>query len=182
MAEENKIIIIEIKAFCSDPDKIELILKELNADFIGIDHQIDTYFNVNYGRLKLREGNIENALIHYDREDKSGPKKSKVLIYKSNPDSELKEILVHSLGILTVVNKKRKIYFIDNIKFHIDEVSNLGTFVEIEAIDTNRSLGEEQLNKQCQKFLQLFGIKENDLIPVSYSDMLIEEENRNKIK
>ena len=175
MTQQNKYNIIEIKAFCSDPKKIELILKESNADFVGTDHQSDTYFKVNKGRLKLREGNIENALIHYNREDKAGPKKSEVLIYKSKPDSDLKKILGHSLGILTIVNKVRKIYFINNIKFHIDEVENLGSFVEIEAIDNSGSLKDEKLLKQCQKYLQLFGIKENDLISVSYSDMLMEK-------
>jgi len=29
------------------------ILKSRNADFKGADHQIDTYFNVSQGRLKL---------------------------------------------------------------------------------------------------------------------------------
>lgn len=58
---------IEIKAKSTQQDKIRKILKDLGADFKGTDHQIDTYFNVVSGRLKLREGNIENALIHYER-------------------------------------------------------------------------------------------------------------------
>ena len=33
------------------------------------------------------------------------------------------------------MDKKREIYFIHNVKFHIDNVKNLGTFIEIEAID-----------------------------------------------
>lgn len=61
---------IEIKAKSNNQDAIREILKSKNADVKGIDHQIDTYFNVNFGRLKLREGNIENHLIHYQREDK----------------------------------------------------------------------------------------------------------------
>ena len=54
---------IEIKAKCQVPEKIHQILRKKEAEFKGIDHQIDTYFNVNDGRLKLREGNIENHLI-----------------------------------------------------------------------------------------------------------------------
>ena len=61
---------IEIKAKSDNQTMIREILTSKNADFKGIDHQIDTYFNVNFGRLKLREGNIENHLIHYQREDK----------------------------------------------------------------------------------------------------------------
>src|SRR3989344_6657644 len=107
---------IEIKAKSNNQDKIRDILKSRNADFKGIDHQIDTYFNVNFGRLKLREGKIENFLIYYDREDKEGPKQSNVILFKSDPKSSLKEILKTSLGALIVVDKQREIYFIENVK------------------------------------------------------------------
>lgn len=164
---------IEIKAKSNNQEKIREILKSQNADFKGIDHQIDTYFKVNSGRLKLREGEIENRLIYYKREDKKGPKQSDVILYNSSPKSLLKEILAKSLGVLVVVDKKREIYFIDNVKFHIDNVKGLGTFIEIEAIEDKNSKGENKLLKQCQFFLDLFKIPEKDLISVSYSDMLI---------
>ncbi len=167
------IINIEIKARCHDPEPIRAILKQRNAIFKGEDHQVDTYFNCNHGRLKLREGNIENHLIHYDREDQAGPKKSAVTLYQPQPDSSLKEILTKALGVLVVIDKYREIYFIDNVKFHIDQVESLGSFVEIEAIDKMRLIGQDQLAKQCEKFIQLFQIKHNDLIEYSYSDMLL---------
>lgn len=85
---------IEIKAKCNDHDKIRSVLKSHNADFKGIDHQIDTYFKVNNGRLKLREGNIENFLVFYERENKEGPKQSDVILFKSDPNSSLKETLL----------------------------------------------------------------------------------------
>ena len=78
---------IEIKAKSNNQDKIREILKSKNANFKGIDHQIDTYFKVNNGRLKLREGKIENHLIHYQRENKKGPKQSNIILFKSNPKS-----------------------------------------------------------------------------------------------
>ena len=58
-----KVINVEIKALCSDHERIRCILLEKNADFIGMDHQVDTYFRTVSGRLKLREGTIENNLI-----------------------------------------------------------------------------------------------------------------------
>ncbi|MBI4983212.1 class IV adenylate cyclase [Candidatus Woesearchaeota archaeon] len=164
---------IEIKAKSSNQDAIRELLKSRNANYIGIDHQIDTYFNVPFGRLKFREGNIENHLIHYDREDKDGPKQSNVILYKSTPNSSLKEILTKSLGILVVVDKRREIYFIDNVKFHIDIVKDLGTFIEIEAIDTTPNIGRDKLLEQCNFYMGLFKISQNDLISVSYSDLLL---------
>ena len=166
---------IEIKARCNDHEKIRSILKSRNADFKGTDHQIDTYFKVDNGRLKLREGNIENFLVFYEREDKEGPKKSDVILFKSDPSSSLKGILLKSLGALVVVDKQREIYFIENVKFHIDTVMNLGTFMEIEAIDSDGSYKKEKLLEQCQSYLKLFGIPKDDLVSVSYSDLLLKK-------
>lgn len=164
---------IEIKARSNNQDLIRELLKSYKAEFKGVDHQIDTYFKVNSGRLKLREGNIENSLVHYDREDIEGPKRSNVTFYKSSDKNSLKEILAKALGILVVVDKSREIYFIDNVKFHIDAVKDLGTFVEIEAIDFDGKIGKDKLYEQCQYYLNLFKIKEEDLISDSYSDILL---------
>ena len=61
---------IEIKAKCNNQEEIRKILQSKNADFKGVDHQINTYFKANSGRLKLREGNIENVLAWYQKENK----------------------------------------------------------------------------------------------------------------
>ena len=167
---------IEIKAHCSNKENIRKILKGKNADFKGIDRQTDTYFIVKKGRLKLREGNIENCLIHYDREDISGPKKSDVSLFPIQKKSSLKQMLLNSFEMLVKVEKTREIYFIDNLKFHLDTVENLGNFIEIEAIDKNGEIGAKTLLKQCQEYLNLFKIKEQDLIENSYSDMILDNE------
>ena len=94
-----KHLIIEMKAKCGDREAVRRILRSRNADFKGTDHQIDTYFQARDGRLKLREGNIENYLIFYKRGDKAGPKQSDVILFETKPGSPLKEILVKSVGI-----------------------------------------------------------------------------------
>jgi predicted adenylyl cyclase CyaB len=144
--------------------------------FKGTDHQIDTYFKVPHGRLKLREGNIENNLIYYEREEKcaaGGLKESRYIVYSFDPESSLKELLIRALDALVVVEKERDIYFIDNVKFHIDTVRDLGTFLEIEATDKEGTISKEKLLAQCAFFLELFKISQNDLIPASYSDLLL---------
>ncbi len=60
-------LIVEIKARCDDHDRIRSFLTSRRAVFRGTDRQVDTYFKVNHGRLKLREGTIENFLVCYDR-------------------------------------------------------------------------------------------------------------------
>lgn len=170
---------VEIKARCYDTKKIREILNEHNADFKGVDHQIDTYFRTNNGRLKLRQGNIENYLIYYEREDKEGPKQSDVVLMPTVLHSDsLKDILTKSLGVLVSVDKKREIYFIGNVKFHIDNVTNLGSFVEIEAINFQGNFYKDVLLDQCNHYMRLFGINEDDLISVSYSDLLIKMQTK----
>ena len=167
---------IEFKAICSTPDMIREILKSKQADFKGIDHQIDTYFNVDSGRLKLREGTIETALIHYERHDQEGPKQSDVILFHPDPTqlSSLKKILQKTLGIKVIVDKEREIYFIDNVKFHIDTVQDLGSFIEVEAIDNDGSIGIQKLQQQCDYYLDLFKVSPANLVALSYSDLIIE--------
>lgn len=168
------ILNIEIKARCENPDHIRTILNKHNADFKGTDHQIDTYFKVPEGRLKLRRGTIENNLIFYKRSNQKGPKSSNINLVPAEHPEKLHTLLESALGIKVVVDKEREIYFIDNVKFHIDEVKGLGSFVEIEAIDEDRSIGKEKLHQQCQKYLQLFKIQEDQLVAESYSDLLMD--------
>jgi predicted adenylyl cyclase CyaB len=163
---------VEIKARCANRQRIHDLLSSQNARFVGEDHQVDTYFLVQNGRLKLREGTIENALIFYERADQAGPKKSAVTMYVCEPNPSLKATLSAALGVKTVVDKRRAIYFLDNVKFHVDEVQGLGSFVEIEAIALHGERTEAELRGQCQFYLQLLEIQETDLLEQSYSDLM----------
>lgn len=150
------------------------ILITQGARYIGRDHQIDTYYQTPKGRLKLRCGNIENALIAYTRKNVSSPKLSDVLLYKTLDAASLQEILDRTFDRQTVVDKTRDIYFIDNIKFHVDDVQGLGVFVEIEAIDEAGRFGEDELRKQVTQYMKILGITHEDLLTHSYGDMIPE--------
>jgi adenylate cyclase, class 2 len=154
---------VEFKAKVNEIESYEQKLLTLQPIFIGLDHQVDTYFNASYGRLKLREGNIENALIQYNRENIAGSKQSDVILYQHQPDPALKKILTLQMGVKMIVDKKRKIYFVDNVKFHFDVVEGLGTFLEVEAID---------LRSQCDYYKEFFELKDADMLEGSYSDMV----------
>ena len=163
----------EFKARSPRVDELEALLLQHQPRFVGLDHQIDTYFHVHQGRLKLREGTIEHALIHYERSNTAGAKQSDVILYQHAPDPSLKAILTKALGIKTVVDKRRKIYFIDNVKFHFDQVEGLGSFVEVEAIDKDGSIGLDTLQEQCARYAQLFGLDDSQYLAESYSDLLL---------
>lgn len=165
----------EFKAQIAGIEQYEEKLLKLNPKYIGLDHQKDTYFNANKGRLKLREGNIENSLIQYERENVADSKLSKILLYEHRPHPALKDILTDQLGVTVVVVKKRKIYFVDNVKFHFDIVDGLGTFLEVEAIESKERRTIEALKEQCSYYFEFFKLKNADLIGVSYSDLLLEK-------
>lgn len=165
--------LIEIKAKCRHPGRIREILRQSGADFKGTDEQTDTYFKCTKGRLKLRQGLIENNLIFYKRPNQPGPKQSDVQLFPVKEQSDnLKNILFETMGVLKTVSKKREIYFIDNVKFHIDTIANLGSFMEIEAIGIAGETPVDLLRSQCRHYLELFDIREDDLITHSYSDMI----------
>jgi adenylate cyclase class 2 len=172
---------IEFKAKAINIKQLEEKLLTLHPVFKGEDHQIDTYFNVSQGRLKLREGNIENALIYYERADTADAKQSNVMLYQHQPSDALKDILIEVHGIKVVVDKKRRIHFVDNVKFHFDEVRSLGTFVEVEAIDKDGGIGVEKLKEQCDFYFDFFELHNDDYINYSYSDLLLSINNDSNV-
>jgi len=163
---------IEIKARCADPARVRSLLKSHRAIFRGLDHQVDTYFRVPSGRLKLREGNIEKALIFYKRTNRKNSKKCDSVLYTCPDGRSLKKVLGGSLGVWAVVDKKREIYFIRNVKFHIDKVRDLGSFVEIEVFSRQGNAREKKLREQCEFYQKLLEIKKRDLVADSYSDQI----------
>lgn len=163
---------IEIKAICNYPLQVREILLAHGADYIGTDVQEDTYFNCREGRLKLRIGLIETNLIFYKRPDLPGLKQSDFKLVRLEDASALNEVLTIALGVTKVVRKSREIYYIGNVKFHIDTLAGLGSFVEIEAGNILADKSVDELRAQCEFYTLLLGITPNDLLTQSYSDMI----------
>lgn len=165
---------IEIKARCDEPEPVRQRLLAEGADFRGTDRQVDTYFRVPRGRLKLRRGNIENTLIFYRRPDRAGPKQADVTLYPAAPGDSLYDLLTAAMDVLVEVRKTREIYFVGNVKFHIDTVEGLGRFIEIEAIDADGTLGVDAIRRQCDHWMRELSVRPEDLVEPSYSDLLMQ--------
>lgn len=162
---------IEIKARITDYDKVKSLIEELCPIPIQTEHQEDTFFNTHKGRLKLRETKTDSALIYYDRKDSFQPIQSDIAIsFIENPDT-LKSVLSNSIGIRGVVKKKRILYKYAQTRIHLDNVENLGKFIELEVV-----LKSDQTSKDgktiAYKLMEMLGIKKTDLIDVAYIDLI----------
>jgi len=141
--------------------------------------QDDTFFNIEKGRLKLRTFSKDKGeLIFYERSNSSGPKRSDYFIYKTENPYELKKLLQISLGIRGVVRKKRFLYLVDNTRVHLDEVENLGTFLELEVV-LNTEQTENEGKEIAKDFMDKLNIDKKDLIDLAYIDLL-EKQNLSK--
>jgi len=84
----------------------------------------------------------------------------------------VREILEAALPVRVRVRKTREIFFIDNVKFHLDTVDGLGSYVEIEAQGREGTPPREVLEAQAAQWRAKLGIADADLEPRSYSDLL----------
>lgn len=168
---------VEIKARTRRSAAIHQYLMVHGAECKGTDSQKDTYFNVSMGRLKLRQGAIENNLIYYNRADMAGPRSSEFDLAAVNEPDAMLQVLSQALGVKVTVAKKRTIYYLANVKFHLDEIDGLGSFVEIEAGNKLADLPVEKLQEQCDHYIKAFEIDPGDFIHLSYSDLLLNRVN-----
>jgi predicted adenylyl cyclase CyaB len=168
----------EVKARTSRQADIRVWLLANGAELRGTDFQTDTYFHLplGAGRLKLRQGNIENSLIHYRRSDDAEARVSDVALSPVADAASLKNILERALGVLVEVKKRREIYFIENVKFHLDDLEGLGQFVEIEAIATSPDIPVEHLQAQCARYMAALKIQPEDILAESYSDLILQNQ------
>jgi predicted adenylyl cyclase CyaB len=166
-----KLLNFEFKARLRDEKRVRAVLKRLHARLVGTDRQADTYFRVPSGRLKVREGRIENALIYYRRSNTPRARRAEVEIMLLPRRNSVRRILTCALGLLASVDKRREIYFVRNVKIHLDRVRRLGKFLEVEAISRTGDL--KKVRAQAHYFQKLFGILSSDIVGKSYADLIL---------
>jgi adenylate cyclase class 2 len=165
---------IEIKAKYPDLSKARRIAKGLKTRFEAQDLQVDTYFKTHAGRLKLRESSRGYAeLIPYQRPDQKGPKTCHYAVIPVKEPRKVKSLLRTLLGVDAVVEKKREIFLVKNVRIHLDRVKNLGNFLEFEAVFKNDSPGNRKAEKaKVEKLLRAFEVSPKNLLKNSYREMV----------
>ena len=147
---------LELKVRCSDDVTLDMLAGRAmvgGAAYARTMGQRDTYFAVPRGRLKLREwwreedggggsqpghayedGEAGAALISYARPDHSGSRYSEYRIVPVDDPQALVPVLTGTLGTRAVVEKRRALYRYGNTRIHLDLVTSLGAFVELETL------------------------------------------------
>jgi predicted adenylyl cyclase CyaB len=163
---------IEVKIRIFDSVRIRSLIVSSGARDEGELHQIDTFFQGSK-RLKLREfGENQTAeLIAYDRPDIEGLRTSDYRIYTTSNLSGLKETLSFGLKVTHTVEKKRHLYLLRRTRIHLDEVTNLGHFLELEVVlghNDDVCSGE----KEAEEILRLLELQNAARISGSYCDLI----------
>jgi predicted adenylyl cyclase CyaB len=163
---------VEIKARVSDAIGLEERLTRLKVDFKQELHQVDTFFCVPHGRLKLREfGDGTAELIHYHRADRSEAKLSDYERVAVTDAQRTRSLLTRALGIRGTVTKNRTVMLVCKTRVHIDTVEGLGRFLELEVVlDETETIAAGEATAVA--ILRLLEIPAGDLISGAYIDLL----------
>jgi predicted adenylyl cyclase CyaB len=163
---------IEIKARVRDAERLAQLVELLCDDAPRTLVQRDVFFFAAQGRLKLRITEPDGAyLVHYDREDTSGPRPSEYVLSEVSDPATLERTLTAALGVRGEVRKVRKLYMVGNTRIHLDRVEGLGDYVELEAV-VGPEQSVEQGYRHVNELLEELKIDQQDLVDVAYFDLL----------
>ncbi len=157
-----------LKAKLNDLEDVEKRLLKMNSKYVGLDKQVDNYFETTTGKLKLRQGNIEKLITHYERIVEEDIEKTIVYRYEKNPSEDQINELRGTFRHLGTICKERKIYTVENIKIHLDKLPNGESFIEIEAIDRTSRYTDEELKSQCFNIKSKLGIRDIEMVRTGY--------------
>jgi adenylate cyclase class IV len=170
---------LEIKVHCDEVvlDLVRERVSEQGAVFQSI-RQIDTYFAVTRGRLKLREIDAElepctAELIAYQRPDRSGSRWSD---YQRIPvpldtSAGLKRALEAACGVAAVVDKQREVAILRRTRVHLDRVAGMGCFVELETVAGDGD-DDGDLAREHAEIVAALGLEALQIVAGSYGDLI----------
>lgn len=165
---------IEIKARVTNPAALREKAAAL-ADEGPIEiAQDDTFFHCSAGRLKLRAFSATRGeLIFYRRTDEHGPKES---YYVRTPTAEpetLRQTLALAYGEVGRVRKQRVLFLVGRTRIHLDNVENLGDFMELEVVLRDDESADAGV-REAEELMRRLDIKSSQLVDRAYVDLLVE--------
>ena len=163
---------VEIKARVADLPRLRDRVAALALGPPQALEQTDTFFPLPGGRLKLRRfGDGAGELILYQRPDGPGPRESAYFRMDCRDPADLGAILRRRLGARGVVEKRREVFLVGRARIHLDEVRDLGAYLEIEVV---LDAGEPAARGECEAraLLAVLDVPESALEARAYIDLL----------
>jgi predicted adenylyl cyclase CyaB len=161
-----------LKAVAGDHARLRRILRTLGAKHEPrpLD-QVDRYFVVPHGRLKLRQrrGQQTAELICYVRPDAKRARASEYQTLTVEDPAGMLRLLRTMFPAGVCVRKRRDLWLFGETRVHLDQVSRLGRFVEIEAPFTRNAAEARRVMRMLRERL---GIRPGDVLACSYADLL----------
>lgn len=164
---------VEIKARAERPGQLEEIAAVLRGRGLveRILVQRDTFFRCETGRLKLREEGGAAELIFYSRGAAAAARESRYWRAAVAEGGAMAALLGAAHGTSGVVEKRRRLFLVGQTRVHLDEVTGLGDFLELEVV-----LREEQSVEEGQSIaralLAELGVAERALVGPAYVELL----------
>jgi len=162
---------LELKARVADLEAARRTAESIGAVRQGSERQVDHYFIVPAGRLKLRRSSLDGAhLIAYRRPDNEGFRVARFHRLAVSDPEGLAETLGEMLGAAARVEKEREVWWWRDVRIHLDRVAGLGSFVEFEA-RLDRIGDASEARRRLARLRREFEIADGDVIAGSYGEM-----------
>jgi predicted adenylyl cyclase CyaB len=162
---------VELKVAVDDLRDLRARVLALGARSRWLREQTDRYYTLDGDRrLKLRTWPGGAELIRYHRPETRGVRPSDYEITAVR-DEEAGACLVPKGRPLVTVRKRRELLLADNVRFHLDDVEDLGTFLELEAV-LDHDHDEAACEAAIRRIMDELGLRESDLVRASYAELL----------
>ena len=166
---------VEIKAHADDYQSIFDRANQIADHGPTVINQDDTFYNCQSGRLKLRVfSKTKGELIFYQRANQGGPKESFYIISPTISPETLNETLTLAYGVMGNVRKRRILFLVGRTRIHLDQVENLGDFVELEVVLKESESADTGI-VEANGLMEILGINHKRLIENAYVDLISEK-------
>ena len=172
-------------------DKVKDILKQYKR--VGLKHTIDEYYydpkrkNLKPDKdnqlshcLRLRSKNKDYYITYKDDVFKDGK-----WLYSNEYETKVESIKVlkqifKKLGLkkFITINNKKEIYLTDKYEIALEDVKDLGLFLEVE-YSTNEDVSVEKVKEEIQKFIDNLGINVSEELTMGKPELYMRTHNIN---
>ena len=165
---------IEIKARFTEKERVENGIIKAGGEKKGEKHQIDQYYShpvrgmtverlgreINeYIRLRKNFGDDKGIFAYHVNVKEGVTDEHEVEV--SNVEKFKKILALSGFKELGIIDKKRQTFSLNGFKITVDEVKDVGNFVEVEIQGEEHEISDKKA--ECLQILELIGLSKDDV-------------------